>query len=589
MKNIIWLYKPYIKYGKILVILSIFFWLVLIPLNSILPIYFPQKIIDALESGNSFGEIIKITVFFSSILCFIPMYEDVFNMYYKNKTTEKIELNIKCDIYSQALKTDYKYIDDPKYYDDYVWALNEYANQSSEAHNLILNFIATLVTVTTIIGIVITTSPWLVILIILNIGLRMLTYFQTDKILLAKDEKIIPFDRKLNYFHRIFYLNNYAADLKSTNLKSYILAGYDENKNRKLAAIGKAGHKAVWWSLISDVIYRLSMALITLLIAYEIYNGRIATVGMYITLMLAVDKLDEHLFRFSDLIRSGKKISMYGGRIRKFFELESEIENESKNTDKISAEPNVFSVEFKDVKFRYDNSDFSITDFSLKINPGEKIAIVGENGAGKSTLVKLLLRLYDVTQGDILINSISIKKYDVHSLRKLIGVSFQSPNIYALSLIDNIELYNKSDDENSLRKLLHNLGINKIMEKNTANLSTEMTKEFDENGIVLSGGETQKVGLARIFNGDFGLILLDEPSSALDPIAEYEMNNLILSENNKSTTIIIAHRLSTVRYADKIILVDSGTIKENGTHDELMAAKGQYYNMFTKQAENYVE
>ena len=517
------------------------------------------------------------------------MYEDVFNMYYKNKTIEKIELNIKCDIYSQALKTDYKYIDDPKYYDDYVWALNEYANQSSEAHNLILNFIATLVTVTTIIGIVITTSPRLVILIILNIGLRMITYFQTDKILLAKDEKIIPFDRKLNYFHRIFYLNNYSADLKSTNLKNYIFAGYDENKNRKLAAIGKAGHKAVWWSLSSDVIYRLSMALITLLIAYEIYNGRIATVGMYITLMLAVDKLDEHLFRFSDLIRSGKKISMYGGRIRKFFELESEIENESKNTDKISAEPNVFSVEFKDVKFRYDNSEFSITDFSLKINPGEKIAIVGENGAGKSTLVKLLLRLYDVTQGDILINSISIKKYDVHSLRKLIGVSFQSPNIYALSLIDNIELYNKSDDENSLRKLLHNLGINKIMEKNTANLSTEMTKEFDENGIVLSGGETQKVGLARIFNGDFGLILLDEPSSALDPIAEYEMNNLILSENNKSTTIIIAHRLSTVRYADKIILVDSGTIKENGTHDELMAAKGQYYNMFTKQAENYVE
>jgi ATP-binding cassette subfamily B protein len=240
------------------------------------------------------------------------------------------------------------------------------------------------------------------------------------------------------------------------------------------------------------------------------------------------------------------------------------------------------------LNFKYENSGFGLKNINLKINSGEKIAVVGENGAGKSTLVKLLLRLYDVTDGDILINNISIKEYDIKSLRKRIGVAFQNPNVYALSFAENIELYNKTD-ENKLTEILEALGLNDILKKNNADFSVEVTKEFDENGIMLSGGEVQKIGLARLMTGNFGLLLLDEPSSALDPLAEYEMNKIILSHSNLSTTVMVAHRLSTIRDADRIILIEEGNIKEIGTHDELMKMNGRYCEMFTKQAENYTK
>ncbi|MDR2136167.1 MAG: ATP-binding cassette domain-containing protein, partial [Treponema sp.] len=130
--------------------------------------------------------------------------------------------------------------------------------------------------------------------------------------------------------------------------------------------------------------------------------------------------------------------------------------------------------------------------------------------------------------------------------------------------------------------------LNKILKKNNADYSTELTKEFDENGIMLSGGEVQKIGIARLLTGGFGLLLLDEPSSSLDPVAEYKMAKLIFDSSNRATTIMVAHRLSTIRNADKIILVDGGAIKETGTHNELMSLKGKYYEMFSKQAENYM-
>jgi ATP-binding cassette subfamily B protein len=190
--------------------------------------------------------------------------------------------------------------------------------------------------------------------------------------------------------------------------------------------------------------------------------------------------------------------------------------------------------------------------------------------------------LYDVNSGDIVINGVPIKDYYVQSLRKRIGAAFQNPNVYALSFADNINLYNEANIE-KIAEISKVLGLDDILKKNNAEITSEVTKEFDEKGIILSGGEVQKIGLARIMTGDFGLILLDEPSSALDPIAEYEMNKLILDSSNKSTTIMVAHRLSTIRDTDRIVLV------ENGTHDELMSIYGKYCEMFTKQSENYIK
>jgi len=303
-------------------------------------------------------------------------------------------------------------------------------------------------------------------------------------------------------------------------------------------------------------------------------------VGVYATLIAASTVLSSNLSTFSFIFPQMNEFNQAANMIREFFSLSSPIET-SKG---IEPPQDQFELELADVSFAYPNNpNFALRNISLVARPGEKIAIVGENGAGKTTMMKLMLRLYDVDGGEIRVNGRSIREYDVHALRLRVGVAFQQPSVYAMSLRDNLQTYREAEDA-TLREALEQSGLGRLKD----DLDQEITREFRGTGIVLSGGETQKLALARIFAGDFGLLLLDEPSSALDPLAEYELMKQLLSHANKTTTIMIAHRLSTVRHFDRIYVVDKGQIIEEGTHEELMGLGGKYAEMFSKQAENYV-
>lgn len=584
IKNILWLYKPNWEYGKIFVVLSLFFWLILEPGAELINVYLPSIIVDFLTNGKDFNEIVSVVIIFQVLLMSKPMYENIFNMFCKNKMLAKIEMKLKRDIYVKALKTDYKYIDDPQYYDQYCWAINEYANKSAEAQNLVNHFLYSLLTLISMITIIATISPIAVAIIIICGIVENALHSATNYFDVKKDEAIIPWDRRLEYFHRLFYLRDYATDLKSTNLSNHVFKHYEHAENNKLSIIKNFAFKMIGWALSANLTYYIAHTFLMLNIAYKIYSKDIYSVGTYITAMMAVQRLADAAGDLFYHIKDGSKLGLYATKIRSFFDIQSSIETEdNKNMDFPKGN---LSLEFCNVCFKYENSDFSLNNFNLKISPGEKIAIVGENGVGKSTLVKLLLRLYDLNEGTILINGKDIREFDVNDIRKNIGVSFQNSNIYALSLKENLQLYNKTSEEN-LYNIIKKMNLEAIFKKGNVTLETELTKEFDENGIMLSGGEIQKVGIARLLIGDFGLLLLDEPSSALDPLAEYEMTKLILDSSNRTTTIMISHRLSTIRNADRIVLVDAGQVKEVGTHDELMAKKGKYFEMFTKQAENY--
>lgn len=331
----------------------------------------------------------------------------------------------------------------------------------------------------------------------------------------------------------------------------------------------------------------LTEFIVNVYLIYSISVGRIADVGLYIAMILAFYRLDSNLHEFTGLLSGAHELSINARKIREFFALESHIEGRQ-SSEAEEAESGAYEVELRDASFAYDHSAFSLNHIDLTIAAGEKLAIVGENGAGKSTLVKLMLRLYDLSAGEILINGTSIRDYDVYSLRRRIGVAFQQPNVYAMTYAENLSLYGEfADDE--ISDINRKLGLERVFSKNDAGYDAELTREFDEKGIMLSAGETQKIAIARIMRGDFGLLILDEPSSALDPLSEYQMTKLLLSEANKTTTVMIAHRLSTIRDADKIALIDEGRVKEYGNHDELMSLRGTYYEMFTKQAENYVK
>ena len=249
-----------------------------------------------------------------------------------------------------------------------------------------------------------------------------------------------------------------------------------------------------------------------------------------------------------------------------------------------------FSIEFKNVTFRYPNTDAIVLDnLSFRIDAAEKAAIVGINGAGKSTIVKLLLRLYEPDSGEILIDGKNIKTYPLDAYRQKFSACFQDVSHYALTYAENIALSDieRISDADAIIDAAKESGLGDIHTSFPEGLSNPMTRSFSDIGVELSGGQWQKVGIARAFFRNALFIVLDEPSSALDPKAESQIFNSFAKLCGNKSGILISHRLSSIMLVDKILFLENGRIKESGTHSELMRRNGTYAAMYNLQAEKY--
>ena len=253
--------------------------------------------------------------------------------------------------------------------------------------------------------------------------------------------------------------------------------------------------------------------------------------------------------------------------------------------------PPMPEIEFCNVSFRYPGSDkYVLKNISFKIKRGEKLALVGLNGAGKTTLTKLLIRLYDPTEGEILFNGVNAKEYEINSLRSKFAVSFQSSVRYCMSVKENItisDIGHKSEER--FKRACKASDVDKMAQGLPQGYDTQMSKYFSEDGFEPSGGQRQKIGLARAYYRDADIIVLDEPSSALDAEAEDYIFRLFNELYNDKSAVLITHRLSAVAMADKIAVIENGELIEVGTHDELMKKKGRYAELFSMQSKVYTE
>lgn len=586
LKNNILLIKPYWKYGKTYIILSIIMSVVVAPVNALASVFFTQSVIDAVAHEVSFFEVIIIILRFLFVLLFTLLIQNTFDIFYKEKKSTEIQLNLNQDIYRQILSTDYKYFDDPEFYNNYTLTVNEYSNKSREAVELIINILKSLSTIISMGSVIIVLGPWLVVITVIEMIITVFIETQKNNVNIDKRMKSLAFDRKLGYVHRVFYQREYAADIKVTKLKNYLFALYRESGKSKIGIIKAYAGVLFRWLFTQNCIGIVYNASIMIYISYGLLvSKKIIGVGKFMSLITANTQLMQSMYGVFGLFSQANNLSLYAEKIKLFFESESSIENSIKGDDELGL-VFPFKLELNNVSFHYPNSNFGINNISFSIDPGEKVAIVGENGAGKTTITKLIMRLYDPDKGGIFINDKSICDYNLSKLREKIGIAFQATNVYALSLADNLNLYRENSDA-ELLNTIKELDFDNIFDKSRGDLRIELTKEFEQNGLMLSNGEIQKIGIARILNNNFGLLILDEPSSSLDPIAEYKLTNILNSQANKTTTILIAHRLSMVRGADCIYVLKDGEICESGTHDELMKKRGMYYEMFIKQSENY--
>jgi ABC-type multidrug transport system fused ATPase/permease subunit len=250
------------------------------------------------------------------------------------------------------------------------------------------------------------------------------------------------------------------------------------------------------------------------------------------------------------------------------------------------------TIVFEHVSFSYPGSDKEVlSDLCFTIRPGETLVLVGLNGAGKTTLIKLLTRLYDPTGGRILLDGKDLRDYDVKDLYRMFGIIFQDFGKYAVTVKENIAFgdFDREINDEEIRAAARDAAADAYIEQLSFGYETPLMRIFEENGTELSGGQWQKLAIARAFYAKSDILILDEPTAALDPIAEQEIYRQFDQLRSDKTTIFVSHRLSSATVASKILVLEYGKILEEGTHRELMEKGGRYHELFTTQAQRYLE
>ena len=583
VKYIFFLLKPYWKYGKGYMIVTIVMAVMFQPLSAYLTTLLPQKAIDAVMAGRPRNEILMTIGLFTLAIALIAAASKIVEMAYSRITQQKIGLKITNDVNEKALFTDFKYYDNPDFFTKFMFAQENYPNQSSFAMFLFPRILKGIVTMAAMGAMIVQADPILIGVTLFFVAISGVAALPTIKPQVELHANWTDNRRPVEYVTRMLKQKENAAELRSSGAGLKFLLTVNEVLTRFRSNYMIFLRKVLPFELAQGIIAPIQTACVLAYVILFIIEGDTSKIGLYASLTVASTLLASSLSEAAGSINDILQYTLYGERIAAFFDAKSEIE--PPREDALPPPEGVYDVEFRDVSFGYDNAAFGIGHLNLHIRPGQRAAIVGENGAGKTTLTKLLLRLYDTNDGEVRINGRDIKDYDIHKLRLHIGVAFQDVRVLAMSLRDNLTVYHEAPDER-LVEVIEKLGLESVLEK-AGSLDKMVSREFTEDGVALSGGEAQRLTLARLFTGQFGLLVLDEPSSALDPLAEYKLMQIILDASNTATTLMIAHRLSTVRDFDVIYHMENGAIIESGTHDELMAARGKYYEMFTRQAENY--
>ena len=580
-KNFLFFFKRYYKHGAAVFWINIIIACVLSPAGSVIGLWMKKQTINSITNNADFVEILILIVIFVSVQSVISVVLYSIQELFINIKSIKISHCLTRDIYEDCLKFDYVNFDDPEFYNSYAWTIKEYKQKCKDSMALVISLIGSLFGVSVIVTVFFSLDWILMLLAVLNLMCNTFLGLAMNKTKFSMKDEGILHNRKLNYINRIFYQEGLLADLKINGASNKVLSFFDDSCREIVDIHIKHSKRLSALSSLSKCCTFLFAGGMYLYLSYRALTFQIQ-VGDFVVLISAVNMVKSYLASIFDFFKIAKDYELYSQRIFAFFNSSKRIEDESNyNKIHISDTDKPYSVCIKNLRFNYgDTNKFSLEGIDLRIESGEKIAIVGSNGSGKTTLVKLLLRLYDPVSGSIEVNGIDLKKIDLKTYRQNVGVSMQDAPVLAFSVYDNLSIYKNNDIDKAIKVS----GFEKVLDRKNANIDSLVSKEFDSEGIALSGGEKRLLSLARVLGGEFGMVVLDEPASALDPITEARIMDEIFSDKFKNTVILISHRLVNVMKADKIIVFSNGKIVEMGTHDALMKNNGLYCEMFLKQS-----
>lgn len=548
--------------------------------------YFLKYIVNALDTGESIEKILLFILICGLIFFFINLYWDYVENVVVPLTDAKIYHGVYQKLYKKARNVELRCYENADFYNRYTMALDDAGTKITMIVDSFFGIFTGAVGVVIVFYAMYEIAPLSVLFIISPMIGNFVFGAVWNRLLVERYQENVPNDKVINYVKRVMYLSDYAKEIRLSNIFRLLKRQYRNATENSMNLTEQYAFKtAVMEFLKNELTFTVIFEGVMFYAVYEnLVTKQISLAELTVMTSLMVSATWILIDLFEDIMNMVKN-GMFINNLRTFLEYKEEIPEDH---DGLMADRPFEILEFENVSFSY-QEEKTIKNLSFTIKKGEAVALVGHNGAGKSTIIKLILRYYDPTSGVIRLNGVDIREYNLRSYRKLFATAFQDVCILGMSVKDNILLGEKATPESEERIVmaLKKAGIYKRIERLPKGICTMMTKEFDEEGVVLSGGESQKLAVARAFYRRCPVKIFDEPSSALDPIAEYELFQSIMQERGENTMIFISHRLSSVKNVDHVLMLEHGQLIEQGTHKELLQKEGSYATMYRKQARNY--
>ena len=548
----------------------------------ILDAWYIKEIFNRLDGGATLAEVLRlilVVALLTALFAFV-------NRFAWTVAFERQRLMLRCGLqlklFDHAISLDLGKYEIPEFYNDFIWSLNSADNTVNAVLNTLWQMIMRLTGGTAILVILLDLDLLVAAVVLASAGIGIVCSAYVKKQNYEYDMACRRARRVSDYVCRVHDMPDYAKELRISEASTVLDKLYEESLEERRSVIGKYKRRAALCGMIWNTTGAIKDNGLLLLLLYQLLIAKTLPLGGFALAVTASWRVSSALKTLFNAFTDLSKHSLYIDKLRVFLDTKTAVPSGDK-------QPGDFeSIEFCHVGFAYADGTPVLRDVSFRVDKGRKIALVGYNGAGKTTLIKLLMRFYDVTGGAILYNGADIRDYDLTAYRAKIAAVFQDYKIFAATVAENVAGgICAEEDRPRVTAALNEATFGDRLAKMDDGIDTPLTREFDERGVNLSGGEAQKIAIARAFFRRAAVTVMDEPSAALDPVAEYELNTHIRETLEGDTVIFISHRLSTTRDADEIFVLDGGSVAEHGSHDALMRRGGIYASLFNLQAEKY--